>query len=41
MLNAPHQNLPINIELDKIRLVYIYRYLFEYKALRIVTLDTF
>lgn len=40
MLNAPHQSNPICIDLDRIRIVSKYRYMFEYKALRIVTWDS-
>lgn len=37
ILNAPYQSQKIQIQLDDIRIVHIYRYLFQYKAVRIVT----
>jgi hypothetical protein len=37
IMNAPYQSQTLNIPLASIRIVHIYRYLFQHKALRIVT----
>lgn len=39
IMNAPYQNANLQIELDDIRIVHLYRYMFQYKALRVVTVD--
>lgn len=37
ILNAPYQSQKIQIQLDDIKIVHVYRYLFQYKSIRIVT----
>ena len=36
-MNAPYQNQTIIIPLDQIKIVHIYRYLYQQKSIRIVT----
>ena len=38
-MNAPYQNSNIQIPLDDIRIVHLYRYMFQYKSIRVVTED--
>ena len=37
ILNAPYQRQTLVIPLSSIKIVHIYRYLFQYKSIRIVT----
>ena len=39
IMNAPYQNSNLQIELNDIRIIHLYRYMFQYKALRVVTVD--
>lgn len=37
VMNAPYQVQHIHIPLNQIKIVHVYRYMFQYKAIRIVT----
>lgn len=37
VMNAPYQSQTLTIALDRIKIIHAYRYLFQYKAIRIVT----
>jgi len=38
-MNAPYQEQSLAIPLGKLRICHVYRYMFQYKAIRIVTAD--